>query len=79
MFARAPKNRKKKNRLELNLKPCIDILVTKGFFYVPTYINSFYFDQPKNVNKNTALEIAMNTFCFLVSEDVLKAIVFIEV
>ena len=37
-------------------------LVTKGFFFMPNYINSLYFHQPTNVNKNTVLEIASEYF-----------------
>ena len=44
-------------------------------FQAPNYIHSFYFHKPKNVNKNTALEIALNTFFFTIGEE-FKRIVF---
>ena len=34
-------------------------------FKAPKQINSFYFHQSKKVNK----EIAMNTFCFIIGQD----------
>ena len=53
-------------------------LVAKGLFQAPKYIHFFYFCKPKNVNKNTVLEIALNASCFFVDEDI-KIIVFIKV
>ena len=35
---------------------------------MPKYINSLCFSQ-KNINKNTALEIALNTFYFIIGEE----------
>ena len=54
-------------------------LVAKGFFRHQIYIHSFYFHKPTNVNKNTALKIALNTFCFTIGEEFKRIVFFIVV
>ena len=51
----------------------LGIVFQRIFFLAPKYINNYslYCCQPKkrNADKNMLLEIAINTFCFIIDED----------
>ena len=53
--------------LVANWRPALQV-TRQRVFQAPKYIHSFYFHKPKNENKNTALEIALNTFCSTIGE-----------
>ena len=53
-----------------NWQPTLQAQSPMGYFRHKKYIYSFYFHEPKNVKKNTALEIALNIVCFISGENI---------